>query len=141
MPAQTQNKPSTQQMDEMEYDSAAEKTAAPAGRPVNKGLSILKTAGIITACVVALLAGTILRFNSTLFLEHREEEGFLTPEEYILVDPETGEPGQIIRTIGLHPMHTWDGNGMETMRGIGHGSSWQDVVDAYGDVYAYRINF
>ena len=141
MPAQTQNKPSSQQMDEMEYDSAEEKKATPARRPVNNGLSFLKTAGIVAACVVALLAGTILRFNSTLFLEHREEEGFLTPEEYILVDPETGEPGQNIRTIGLHPMHTWDGTGLETVRGIGHGSSWQDVVDAYGDVYAYRINY
>lgn len=125
----------------MEYESPEETKTVSSGRPVKKWVSALKTAGIIAACTVSLLAGYILRFNTTLFLEHREEEGYLAPEEYILVDPETKEPGQNVRTIGIHSMHTWDGNGMETMRGIGHGSSWQDVVDAYGDVYAYRINY
>lgn len=141
MPAQTQNRQtSAHPADEFEESSAANGTASK-GRKANRGISFIKVFLIIIACVFSLLAGNILHFNSTLFLEHREEEGYLLPEEYILVDSDTGEPGQNVRTIGLHSMHTWHGNGMRTARGIGEGSSWQDVVDAYGDVYAHTISY
>ena len=137
MPAEIQEKPSVKPMDKTEH--ASMETPVSKGTKPDRNTGFLKVFCVIVVCLFCLIAGNLVRSNSTLFLEHRTENGYLAPEEYILVDSKTGKPGQNVRTIGLHSMSTNHEYRMRTTRGIGKGSSWQEVVDAYGDVYAYRI--
>ena len=132
MPAEIQEKPSVKPMDKTEYDSM--ETPVSKGTKPDRNTGFLKVFCVIVVCLFCLIAGNLVRSNSTLFLEHRTENGYLAPEEYILVDSKTGKPGQNVRTIGLHSMSTNHEYRMRTTRGIGKGSSWQEVVDAYGQM-------
>jgi len=145
MPVQSQKKPEqknpfSQDWEEKKKQSSqqSQKVAASADVGLKKFLMIL---GGVTACMISMLAGVSFRNENTLFLENRTMEGYLAPEDYILVDKTTGQPAQKVRSMHLKPMHSWDGNGMITNRGIGEGSTWQDVLDAYGDVHITSVTY
>lgn len=66
-------------------------------------------------------------------------EGYLSPVDYILVDEVSGKPVQNLHAL-FHPaMSSLDH--MITNRGIRTGSSWQDVLNAYGEFTVRSITF
>lgn len=101
------------------------------GKPLHPGRVV---AGIF-ACALALFAGRWLRYDTTLFMEHRTLNGYLPVEEYMLNYSDTGEPVQNVRSFRLNRYGVYDYNsGYETSRGIETGDSWEEFVEAYGDV-------
>ena len=140
MPAEYHKKPNIQ---DTEYDSISlqEEDTPPAGSAKKKPFRIrwLLIIAVPLLCFITFAAGILMRNENTFFLENRTAEGYLTPQEYILVDEETGKPGQNLHSMNLQSMSSHDR--MMTSRYIQEGSSWKDVVNAYGDVHANRITY
>ena len=103
-------------------------------------LSVGGVIGVITACVICLGAGHYIR-NSTLFMEKRTVEHYLPVEEYVLVDEDTGEYIQNVRTLKFDNKYIYEGrsNYLMTSRGLKPGDSWEKFVQEYGDFYADTI--
>lgn len=133
MRAQEQNQPFFQNPF---ADSEEEKPApapAPKERKAGRFFMIL---GVITACLICTGLGMAARKETTLFLEKRTMEGYLAPEDYILINGESGKPVHSVRSLGYKTMHSWDEKGTMTNRGIKEGSSWEEFTDAYSDIHA-----
>ena len=95
---------------------------------------------VIGAAVVLTIAFMFyihVKNDTTMFMEHRASDGHLPAEEFVLSRQDTGKPTQDIRTLTFNNIGaTADSNDNKyvTSRGIGPGSTWQEFVDAYGDV-------
>lgn len=137
MPVQYQKRPEANDFRDA-YE--AEPQRSPKARNVKKplGKSLLLLLAIPLLCLSFFL-GRMFREENTFFLEERTVDGYLSPQDYILVDEDTGEPGQKLRSLHLEHMSSSDY--MATNRGIRRGSSWQEVVDAYGDDHAVYISY
>ena len=118
-------------------------TAAAAGNRKRPSLSgkIFRGAGIAALCLLFLEGGIHLRSDTTLFLEKKTQDGCLPAEEYVLCDPETGQPVRALRSFQFQSDLVYDGGRqvLKTSRGIAPGSTWQEFLDAYGDVTLYSI--
>ncbi len=89
---------------------------------------------------IAVLAATVLAvsaraaYNSTtLFLEDRSVDGYLSVEDYVFY--EDGEAVQNVRSMHFEDdyISKYSNEGVTTSRGITYGSSWEEFVEAYGD--------
>ena len=143
MKAQEMNQPSFRNpFDEEEENELKTKLHAKrAPKEHSAAGKVFMILGVITACVICMVLGMTVRNSTTLFLEKRTMEGYLAPEDYILLDKETGKPVHDVRTLSFKTMHSWDENGMMTNRGIRNGSSWDDFVDAYSDITADSFTY
>ena len=116
----------------VEYAEVVHKTV----RAHNSDKPKYYTAGIIALCILSILLGIYMRTETTVFMERRALDGYLPAEEYVLEREDSGRPVQNIRSFAYRDTLSTVGNGagLETSRGIRPGSSWEDVVDAYGDL-------
>ena len=122
-------------------DSEEEKTVRkPAPEPKKAG-RFFTVLGVITACVICTAVGIAARQSTTLFVEKRTVDGYLAPEDYILVREDTGKPVQNARSLSLKHMHSYDNGGMRTTYGIREGSPWELFADAYSDIHADNITY
>ncbi|MBR2760122.1 MAG: hypothetical protein IKD66_03030 [Solobacterium sp.] len=138
MRAQEQKQPETRNL----FTDSEEETSTSAHSPKKrKGMGFFAVLGVITACFICTGVGMALRRDTALFLEKRTVDGYLAPEDYILISRDTGEPVQNVRSFRIKTMHTWDGSGLMTNRGIAEGSSWEEFVDAYSDVHADSFTY
>ena len=89
--------------------------------------------GVLCAAVLAVTVRTAYN-NSTLFLEDRSAEGYLSAEDYVFY--QDGEAMQNVRSISFQDdyISQYSDEGVTTSRGITYGDSWEDFVKAYGDV-------
>ena len=105
-------------------------------KPAEKKNKKLFVLGIIAICVLSLLFGVYMRTETTVFMEHKTSEGYLPAEEFVLSRQDTGKPAQDIRSLAFRDMDSTanNNNGYVTSRGIGPGSTWQEFLEAYGDI-------
>ncbi len=94
------------------------------------------------AVLIATVLAVSIRFaynSSTLFLEDRQVDGYLTIEDYVFY--QNGEAMQNVRTTNFNDdyISKYSGTGITTSRGITYGDSWEDFVEAYGDVHCEYI--
>ena len=92
--------------------------------------------GAATVCVLSLAFYSHIKSDTTVFMEHRTEDGRLPAEEFVLSNKDTEKPTQDIRSVTFSNISatTDENNKYVTSRGIGPGSTWQEFIDAYGDV-------
>jgi hypothetical protein len=138
MTAQKQKQPAFRNpFDDSEEQNTAQ-SPAPQTKKSGKFFTIL---GVITACILCTVGGIAARGSTTLFLEKRTMDGYLAPEDYILIREDTGKPVQNPRGINLQSMHSYDHGGMRTTYGIREGSSWEQFADAYADIHTDSISY
>ena len=146
MPAQYQESPRSDQFLEEETGQAqkpsAKKNRKTAGSDKKKPFQMTAGKGILIGaiCLSCLAGGAALR-NTTLFLEHRSVDQYLPVEEYVLKDQETGNYTQNIRSLDLKNEYVYSSRSSYKMtsRGIKVGDSWNDFMNAYGDIHADSI--
>ena len=136
MSYQTQNR--------LEYptvpEEETEQTASSAGTAKTQKSGTLRILAVILVSVLCFSAGVFLRTRTNDPFRMTAEPGRLPLSEYVLRDCDTGEPVQGYRVEGFSDTYTFTFslNHYETSRGIGIGSSWNDFVEAYGDIYVYE---
>ena len=146
MAVQTQTETSrVNPIEEEEETVASRKTRKAAKKKPAKPMRPWQVVLGIVGCAAALFLGRYLRYDTTLFMEHRTLNGYLPVEEYMLNYSDTKEPTQNVRSFHLDRYSVYDVNsGYETSRGIRIGDSWDSFVEAYGDMtmdYAYTTRY
>jgi len=88
---------------------------------------------ILCATILAVSVRTAYN-SSTLFLEDRSVDGYLSVEDYVFY--QDGEAMQNVRSLSFDDdyISRYSDEDITTSRGIKYGNSWEDFVKAYGDV-------
>ena len=148
MAVQTQQQPVQNRLEEEEETVTETKSGKPSGflsrfrrkekKPVR--MTAGKALIITLVCIGFLAAGRCLR-STTLFLEDRSLDHYLSAQDYLLVDEETGKPTQNLRSFSIRDQYAYDSrsNYLMTSRGLKIGDDWDRFVELYGDVYADNI--
>lgn len=99
---------------------------------------------ILIVALIAVVLFRILANYTTLLVNVNQDvpEGYLPLKDYVLVDGNTGIQSASIRSLNYGDHYTFydSNNGLETTKGISCDSSWEDLLEAYGDYKASSIS-
>ena len=143
MPAQSQSRPSTtDELEELVQNLQSDEKRTQTSNAANSwDRRFFRLILVIVLCVICFRAGIALRHERSFHLNHDVRDGYLSPMDYVLVDSSTKEPGQQLFTLNLRSMSSVDDPSLMTTKGIQNGSSWQDIVDAYGEITVSSITY
>ena len=138
MSYQTQNRPESR----TSFEEEPGQTAASSGKTKPQQSNTLRILAVILISVLCFFAGVFLRTRTGDPFRIAADPGRLPLTEYVLRDCSTKEPVQEYRVSGFRDTYTFTFSiyDYETSRGIKIGSSWNDFVEAYGDVYIYEAS-
>lgn len=99
---------------------------------------------ILVIAFIAVAAFRILANNTTMLVnvDQAVPDGYLPLEDYVLLNSRTKEASGSIRSLdyGDHYAFYDSSKKLETTKGISCDSSWEDLLEAYGDYYADSIS-
>ncbi|MCR5229006.1 MAG: hypothetical protein K6D03_02670 [Solobacterium sp.] len=127
---------------EPEEENIQEKTGKSAEK--NRSYYLKKAAAVIAVAVLGYSLRAAVKYNH-FFLQDNPADNYLSAEEFPLINSESGKSLSNLRSFSYSDQYTgyWDPDSdtVETSRGIRMGSSWEDIVQAYGDCTCSSIYY
>ncbi len=125
-----------------EPESEKEQKTKTSGKEKNRSYYLRMIAYVLAVTILGYGLRGAIKYNR-FFLQDNPAENYLDLDEFALIDSDSGEAVSNVRGLSYDDQYVsyWDEKRIETSRGITIGSSWEDVVEAYGDIVCRNIYY